>query len=97
MGGGVEGGREGRGGLVGVRLGEDVEEGGGESVVLDGGEVGGEDVARAAVDDEAGLDGARRGGRGRGVFHFGHCGGGEVDMGFKEEMGLLDGYVILMR
>ncbi|KFZ06451.1 hypothetical protein V502_09904, partial [Pseudogymnoascus sp. VKM F-4520 (FW-2644)] len=54
VGGCVEGGGEGGGGLVGVCLGEDVEEGGGEGVVLGGGEVGREDVARAAVDDEAG-------------------------------------------
>lgn len=96
VGGCVEGGREGGGGLVGVGLGKDMEEGGGEVVVLGGREVGGKDVARAAVYDEAGADGAGGGGW-RGVFHFGHCGGGEVDTGSKEEMRLLDGYAMKMR
>lgn len=91
MGCGVEGGWEGGGGLVGVGAGEDVQEGGGEGVVVCGGEVGGEDVARAAVDDEAG------GGWGRGVFHFGHCGGCEVDEVTKEEVGVRGGYMMDIR
>lgn len=53
---GVEGGGEGMRGLVRVCFGEDVEEGGCEGVVVGGGEVGREDVACAAVDNEAGAD-----------------------------------------